>query len=94
MASPLYTAFSMEQVPEREQGTVNSLLYTAWTLGWAVGPYISGIVQQRMGFSPLFITTSILYGLAAFFTWLFFSNHDKKPERVLPAMTEVIGELP
>jgi hypothetical protein len=37
-----------------------------------VGPYISGLVQQRYGFSPLFVSTAILYGIGISMTWIFF----------------------
>jgi predicted MFS family arabinose efflux permease len=80
MAVPLYSAFSMEQVAEREQGTVNSVKELAWQVGWAVGPYISGLVQQAYGFTPLFVATGILYASAIALTWLFFGKRDDQPE--------------
>lgn len=79
MASPLYSAFCMERTPEQHQGFVNSILSLAWNLGWAVGPYVSGIVQERYGFKPLFISTAILYGLASWLIWKFF-KHAETPE--------------
>ncbi len=82
MASPLFTAFCMERTPEQHQGLVNSLLNLSWNIGWAVGPYISGVVQERYGFGPLFITTAILYGIAVVMTWGYFRNMDQLP---LPA---------
>jgi MFS family permease len=84
MAVPLYSAFSMEQVHEREQGTVNSIKELAWQVGWAAGPYISGLVQISYGFTPLFITTAVLYGAAILFTWIFFD----KREHLRPAFEE------
>jgi MFS family permease len=89
MAVPLYSAFAMEQVSEREQGTVNSIKELAWQVGWAVGPYISGVVQQSYGFTPLFITTGILYASAIVVTWLFFGKGD-----ALPAFLELENEAP
>jgi MFS family permease len=77
MSAPLYSAFCMECTPERHQGFVNSILNLAWNLGWSVGPFISGIVQQNYGFSPLFIATSLLYFLAIIVTWSFFKNSEK-----------------
>jgi predicted MFS family arabinose efflux permease len=76
MAVPLYSAFSMEQIPEREQGTVNSVKELAWQVGWAVGPYISGLVQLSFGFTPLFVTTAVLYALAILVTWIFFGQKE------------------
>ena len=74
MSSPLYSAFCMEQTPEHQQGLASSVLNIAWQVGWAVGPYISGVVQQRYGFSPLFITTTILYLIAVGVMWRMFHN--------------------
>lgn len=72
MVAPLFDAFALEQSHESEHGAVNSIRNLAWNFGWAVGPYISGIVQQRYGFSPLFVSTAILYALGIGLTWIFF----------------------
>ena len=77
MAAPLYSAFCMEQTPEKEQGLVNSILNISWQLGWAVGPYISGIVQENYGFTPLFIATGILYTTAISLTWILFHGAEQ-----------------
>ncbi len=86
MASPLYTAFCMEHTPEKNQGFVNSVLNLSWNIGWAVGPYISGLVQEQYGFSPLFIATSILYLAAIIITWNFFVRMESHHE-VMPVST-------
>jgi MFS family permease len=77
MAAPLYTAFAMEQVDPAEQGVVNSTLSLSWQSGYAVGPFISGVVQEQYGFSPLFIATAVLYFFAASLTWIFFKQSEK-----------------
>lgn len=84
MAQPLYSAFCMEQAPERDQGLVNSVLNMSWQVGWAVGPYISGIVQENYGFTPLFIATAVLYLSSVVFLWAFFRN----AEQTIPVITE------
>jgi len=76
MSAPLYSAFCMEQTPEHQQGLASSVLNIAWQVGWSVGPYISGVVQQRYGFSPLFITTTILYLIAVGTMWRMFRNSE------------------
>ncbi len=76
MSAPLYSAFCMERTPEQHQGLVNSALNLAWSLGWAVGPFISGVVQQRYGFAPLFVATTLLYGAASLLIWRFFSESE------------------
>jgi len=77
MSAPLYSAFCMEQTPEHQQGYVSSVLNIAWQIGWSVGPFLSGLVQVRYGFAPLFITTSVLYLLAIGVMWRFFSSTEK-----------------
>jgi MFS family permease len=77
MAVPIYHAFAMEQIDESRLGTVNSMLELAWQMGWTVGPYISGVVQESSGFAPLFIATVILYAFANLLTWGFFQRMDK-----------------
>jgi predicted MFS family arabinose efflux permease len=72
MVAPLFDAFALEQSHESEHGTVNSIRNLAWNVGWAVGPYISGVVQQRYGFSPLFVSTAVLYGIGISLTWIYF----------------------
>ena len=77
MAVPLYSAFAMERVGESEQATVNSVKEMAWTVGWVVGPIFSGYIQQRSGFTPLFVITAILYAGAIFLTQLFFKHSEQ-----------------
>jgi len=74
MATPLYSAFCMEQVPERDQGVVNSVLNISWQMGWSVGPYISGLAQENYGFRPLFLATGVLYLVAILTMWAFFQK--------------------
>ena len=76
MSAPLYSAFCMEHTPEHQQGYVNSLLNLSWNVGWAVGPFISGLVQQSYGFAPLFIATAVLYFGAIVLQWKFFDRVD------------------
>jgi MFS family permease len=78
MSAPLYSAFAMEQVPERDQGQVNSIQNIAWEVGWAIGPYISGIVQEHYGFAPLFLATTVLYCTSTTLTWVLFGKAEKR----------------
>jgi len=85
MSAPLYSAFCMEQTPERQQGFVSSVMNVAWQIGWSVGPYLSGLVQVRYGFTPLFITTTVLYLLAISSIWRFFSRTENASASVATA---------
>jgi predicted MFS family arabinose efflux permease len=84
MATPLYSAFCMEQVPERDQGVVNSVLNISWQVGWSIGPYLSGLVQENYGFTPLFLATGALYLIAILTMWTFFQKAEQ-PLQVVPA---------
>ena len=99
MSSPLYSAFAMEQTPERERGAVNSVMQLMWEVGWTVGPYLSGVVQARYGFAPLFVSTATLYGIAIGLTWVFFRSAEQPPVAApapeplpLTALDEAPGE--
>lgn len=84
MSAPLYSAFCMEQTPEHQQGMASSVLNVAWLVGWAVGPYISGVVQERYGFTPLFIATTILYIIAVGVMWKMFHNAESLSSQTEP----------
>jgi MFS family permease len=86
MVAPLFDAFALEQCHESEHGAVNSIRMLAWNVGWAVGPYISGVVQQRYGFTPLFVSTAILYALGIGLTWLFFRPNAGRGPLPIPAV--------
>lgn len=87
MGTPLFESFSMDQVPENEQGTLSSVQELAWVFGWTVGPYISSLVQQTYGFAPLFIATTILYALAGVVTWIMFHTPETLPtQKPLPTL--------
>ncbi|MGD0575077.1 MAG: MFS transporter [Anaerolineales bacterium] len=74
MTTPLYSAFAMEQAPESGKGLVSSVLFLASQIGFSFGPFVSGFVQDRWGFPPLFISTAIVYALAAAATFVFFKG--------------------
>jgi MFS family permease len=74
MASPLNQAFAMEMVSEDEQGTLTSLLVLSWQTGWTIMPLVSGIIQERFGFTPIFIATGVLYAIGIGMKWFFFKD--------------------
>lgn len=84
MVNPLFEAFSLEQVSEEDQGTFNSLMVISWQIGWVVGPFLSGLVQQHFGFTPIFLATACLYGLASFLMWTFFHQMDRREPAQTP----------
>lgn len=90
MVAPLFDAFALEQSRESEHGLVNSIRNLAWNVGWTVGPYLSGVVQQRWGFSPLFVSTAILYGLGITLTWVYFRPRAETAAIPVPVLEEAV----
>ncbi|MGC9334662.1 MAG: MFS transporter, partial [Anaerolineae bacterium] len=83
MGNPLYSAFAMEQVKERERATVSGLMGMSWNIGWTVGPYLSGYMQQHpdIGFKPIFLVTCSLYIVASILMRSFFQRLDDRQRR-------------
>jgi len=83
MGNPLYNAFAMEQFNERERATVSGLMGMSWNIGWTVGPFVSGYMQEQpaIGFRPIFVVTCVLYVLAALTMSRFFQKMDDRQRR-------------
>lgn len=81
MGNPLYSAFAMEQVDERARARVSSLMGMGWNIGWSVGPYLSGLMQVRVGFSPIFLITAGTYLAGSIMPYVFFAKTDPVPGR-------------
>ncbi len=64
MSGPIYQAFLMEQVEPEARATVASLVSMSWNFGWTFSPQVSGLLQERYGFGPVFAGTTILYIIA------------------------------
>lgn len=76
MNSPLWSAFSMEQVKGEKRLLANAIYLISWQGGWSITSLLSGWIQKNWGFTPLFPLTALLY-LSAF-VWIFFhfqKNH-------------------
>lgn len=80
--TPLYSAFTMEQVKPEQRGTVSSLRNMAWTFGRAAGQSLSGLVQVRWGFEPLFTASTVLYLVSAGLLLTFFGRKNRKENRL------------
>lgn len=90
MASPLYDAYAMEQSAEDARPTVIGLINGAFSIGYIFGPAASVLVQERYGFTPLFLATAGFYTAAAALNYLLFARRERRvahrvPEPELPA---------
>ena len=77
--TPLYSTFLMERVKPRQRGTVSGLRNMARACGRAAGQSLSGLVQVRWGFKPLFVASTALYLASAGLILTFFTRKEKSP---------------
>lgn len=78
LSAPLLENFAMEVSPPGQQSTISGIRGMGWQVGQAAGLFISGLIQVKYGFSPLFITTAILYIISIVLTWLYFRPMEKQ----------------
>ena len=78
MSAPMLDTYAMLISKPEERGTVSSIRGMGWQLGQTVGISTSGFIQAHYGFSPLFLMTVILYGLATVLTWVWFRPGEKE----------------
>ncbi len=72
MSNPVYQTFVMEQVEPGARATVASLVSMSWNFGWSFSPTISGWLQVRYGFDPVFVGIISAYSVAIYLYWRFF----------------------
>jgi MFS family permease len=84
MSGPVYQTFVMEQVEPGARATVASLVNMANSFGWAFSPSISGWLQVRYGFRPVFISVLVLYSVSVYLYWKFF-RREKTAKGFVPA---------
>ena len=82
MGDPVYSAFVVSQVPAEQRATISGLYAATWSIGFSLGPAISGVVQQHAGFTPAFLLGGASMALGAGLLWGLFLQG---PRRITPA---------
>jgi MFS family permease len=72
MSGPIQQAFVMEHVDPAARATVASLISLGWSFGWVFSPQLSGWVQERYGFGPVYLGTGMTYVTAVCLYYWFF----------------------
>jgi MFS family permease len=72
MSNPIYQTFIMEQVDATSRATIASVYSMVWSFGRSFSPSISGWLQVRYGFDPVFGGAIGLYAIAICLYWVFF----------------------
>ena len=95
MGNPIFTAFSMEQIPVAERARFSSLSTMLWSGGWAVGSAFSGWWRGLVGFDTGFNTAFAL--MAGFYVssfvllWWWFDRPEAAARRAARALPGASG---
>jgi len=82
MFDPVYTAFAQEQVPEQYRGRLTGMYSVTFSIGYSLGPLLSGQIQRAAGFTPAFLVGTVCYLFGASLLYIFFGrsgSRDTKP---------------
>jgi MFS family permease len=60
LAYPLLMGMSIEHVEEERRSTAMGLHQAVYAIGMFAGPWLSGILADRMGIQPMFSLTAIV----------------------------------
>jgi MFS family permease len=58
---PLNDALVMKATPLRQRGMATSMMSVLWAGGWAVAAWVSGVIQERWGFTPVLVFATVCY---------------------------------
>ncbi len=64
MTIPVYQAFAMAQVRTEARGVAAALINMGYSFGYAISPALSGQMQVRSGFTPIFGVAILTYVIA------------------------------
>jgi len=92
MSNPVYQAFVMEQAEPEARATVASLISISWNFGRSFSPTVSGWLQVRYGFDPVFVGIISAYVLAIYLYWRFFLRDDQASSAEQKLAPELVGD--
>jgi MFS family permease len=85
MGNPIFTAYTMERIPERERATFSAMTASTWSLGWASGSWASGALRDVLGFAAgfnlLFMLMLVLYATSMVLMWVWFVRPEAEERR-------------
>lgn len=74
LIEPVYAAFAMEQVSDRQRATLAGLYSVTWSIGYSVGPAIAGWLQTTISLSASFVYGAFCLLVAPSLLLLFFGK--------------------
>ena len=81
LIEPVYAAFAMEQVSNKQRATLSGFYAVTWSIGFSIGPTIAGWLQSNVSLSASFFFGAFCLVVAPSLLLFFFG---KKP---VPALT-------
>lgn len=74
LIDPVYAAFAMEQVSDRQRATLAGFYSITWSVGFSVGPTVGGWLQANVSLSMSFVFGAFCLLLAPTLLLLFFGK--------------------
>ena len=74
LIEPVYAAFAMEQVSDRERATLSGFYSVTWSIGYSVGPSVAGWLQSNINLSASFVFGALCLLLAPSLLLTFFGK--------------------
>jgi MFS family permease len=71
---PTYAAFAMESVTSRNRATLSGFYSLTWSMGYSVGPFVGGRLDQTIGLSAGFVVGASLLVVSSTLLRLFFGR--------------------
>jgi MFS family permease len=74
LIEPVYAAFAMERVSDRQRATLTGLYSVTWSIGYSIGPAIAGWLQTTISLSASFVYGACCLLIAPSLLLLFFGR--------------------
>jgi len=74
LIEPVYSAFAMEQVSDRQRATLAGLYSVTWSIGFSIGPSIAGWLQRNVNLYSSFVYGAGCLALSATLLIFFFGR--------------------
>jgi MFS family permease len=82
LIEPIYAAFAMEQVTNRQRATLSGFYSVTWSIGFSIGPSIGGWLQSNVSLSASFVFGACCLLLAPTVLLTFFGRQLRQPREV------------
>jgi MFS family permease len=74
LIEPVYAAFAMEQVSDRQRAMLAGLYSISWSIGFSIGPAIAGWLQSNISLSASFVFGGLCLLVAPSLLFTFFGR--------------------